>query len=83
MGDAIDDGLGEAGVGEDLRPLPEREVGRDDQRRALVALGDDLEHELGGAFGQREISELVEDDELGAGVARDDFAKLTVALGCL
>ena len=49
----------------------------------LVALGDDLEDELGGALGQCEVSELVEDDELGAGVARDDAAELALALGCL
>jgi hypothetical protein len=60
VGDAVDDGLREASVGEHLRPLPEWEVGGDDQAGALVALGDDLEDELGGALGQGEIPELVE-----------------------
>jgi hypothetical protein len=55
VGDAVDDGLGEARVGEDLCPLAEGEVGGDDQRAALVALGDDLEDELGGALGEGEI----------------------------
>jgi hypothetical protein len=83
VGDAVHDGFGEAGVGEDLGPLAEREVGRDDQRGALIALGDDLKYELRGTVGQSEIPELVEDDELGAGVARDDAAELAAALGRL
>ena len=83
VGDAVDDGLGEARVGEDLGPFAEREVGRDDQRCSLVALGDDLEDELCCTVGECEVSELVEDDELGAGVARDDAAELAAALGCL
>jgi hypothetical protein len=58
-------------------------VGRDDQRGALVALGDHLQDELRGALGECEVAELVEDDELGAGVARDDAAELAAALGCL
>ena len=37
VGDAVDDGLGQAGVGEDLGPFAEREVGGDDQAAALVA----------------------------------------------
>src|SRR3954471_6093093 len=63
VGEAVDDGLGEAGVGEDLGPLAEREVGGDDEAAAFVAFGEDLEDELGGAAGQREVAELVEDDE--------------------
>ena len=44
---AVDDGFGQASVGEDLGPLAEGQVGGDDQRAALVALGKDLEDELG------------------------------------
>ena len=50
---------------------------------AFVAFGEDLEDELGGAVGQREVAELVEDDELGAGVAADDAGELAAALGFL
>jgi hypothetical protein len=59
VGEAVDDGLREPGVGEDLRPLAEREVGGDDQRAAFVALAEDLEDEFGGAVGQREVAEFV------------------------
>jgi hypothetical protein len=31
VGEAVDDGFGESGVGEDFRPFAEREVGGDDQ----------------------------------------------------
>jgi len=60
VGEAVDDGLGEAGVAEDLGPLAERQVGRDDQAAAFVALGEDLEDELGGAVGQGEVAEFVD-----------------------
>ena len=57
--EAVDDGFREAGVVEDLRPFAEGQVGCDDQRAAFVALGEDLEDELGGAGGQREIAKLI------------------------
>ncbi len=56
----VNDGFREAGVGEDLRPLAEWEVRRDDQRAAFVAFGEDLEDEFGGAVGQREVAELID-----------------------
>src|SRR5215210_3531031 len=67
VGEAVDDGLGEPGVGEYLGPLAERQVGGDDQAAAFVSFGEDLEDEFGGAVGQREVAKLVEDDKLGAG----------------
>src|SRR3954453_21673951 len=83
VGEAVNDGLGEPGVGEDLGPLAEGRVGGDDKRSAFVALGEDLEDELGGAVGQREIAELVNDDQLGAGVAGDDAGEPAGGLGFL
>lgn len=41
-----------------------------------MAVGEDLEDELGGAVGQREVAQLVQADELGAGVAADDAREL-------
>src|SRR3954466_5032441 len=83
VGESVDDGFGEAGGVEDLGPFAEREVGGDDQRAAFVAFGEDLEDELGGAGGQGEIAELVQDDELGSGVACDDAGELAAAFGFL
>src|SRR6266508_4203086 len=83
VSEAVDDGLGEPWVVEDLRPLAERQVRRDDQRPALVAFGEHLEDELGGALGQRQVAKLVKDDKLGARVAADDAGELAAALGLL
>jgi hypothetical protein len=60
VGESVDDGLREPGVGEDLGPFAERQVRRDDQAAAFVAFGEDLEDEFGGAVGQREIAKLVD-----------------------
>jgi hypothetical protein len=48
-----------------------------------VAFAEDLEDELGGAVGQRQVAKLVENDEFGAGVAADDAGELAVGLGFL
>jgi hypothetical protein len=72
VGDAVDDGLREPGVGEHLGPLAERQVGGGDQRSAFVALADDLEDEFGGTVGEGQVAKFVEDEKLDAGVAADD-----------
>jgi hypothetical protein len=53
VGEAVNDGLREARVGEDLGPLAEGEVGGEDQRAAF-----DLEDEFGGAVGQRTVAAI-------------------------
>jgi hypothetical protein len=80
MRQAVDDGFREARVGEYLRPLAERQVRGDDQRSAFMSLGQDLEDELSGAVGQRQISELVADQQLDPSVAGDDAGELAAAL---
>ena len=60
VGDPIDDGLGQARVGKHLSPLAKGQVAGHDQRPALVALGDHLEHQLGGPLGKGQISKLIE-----------------------
>ena len=56
MQQAIEDSGGDDIVVEDLAPLFERLVGGDNGRRLLVALGDELEEELGRLFGKGKIS---------------------------
>ena len=41
--------------GEDSGPILESDVGRDDDRAALVAFGDDLKEELGASLVQGQI----------------------------
>jgi hypothetical protein len=60
VGEAVDDGFGEPGVGEDLRPFAEGEVGGHDQAAAFVAFGEDLEDELGGPVGQGKVPQFIE-----------------------
>src|SRR2546425_12295790 len=48
MGDAIDERGGRGGVGEDRRPLAERQVGGEHEALAFVAAADDLKEEGGG-----------------------------------
>src|SRR5436305_10656343 len=76
VGEPVDDGLRESGVGEYLGPFSEREVGGDDQAAAFVSLGEDLEDELGGAVRQRQIAQLVTQQQLDPGVAADDPGEL-------
>ena len=45
-----------ASPGEDSGPVLESDVGRDDDRAALVAFGDDLKEELGASLVQSQIS---------------------------
>ena len=51
------------GVGKDAFPLREDQVGRDAQRSALVAFGDEGEEDLGlfGALGQ--VAQVVQEQE--------------------
>ncbi len=52
------------GVAEDRRPFSEGEVGRDDDRCALVKAADQVEQQLAARLGEGEIAEFVENDEV-------------------
>jgi len=54
------------GVGEHARPLGEGEIGRHDDRSALVEATDEVEQELAARLGEGQIAEFVHDDEIGA-----------------
>jgi hypothetical protein len=69
VGEPIEQGLAEPGVGEDLRPLGEGQVGGYDDGGLFGSLCDHLEEQLGGDFGQRDIAEFIDDDQLHAGLA--------------
>src|SRR3954464_1303327 len=67
---AVDHGGGYDVVAEDLAPAPERLVGGDDQAGAFVAGGDELEEQVGGFGFERDVSDLV-DDEQGVAAEAD------------
>ena len=58
---------GHLGVGERAGPLAEREVGCDDDRCAFVGPADQMEQQLAASLGERQITELIQHDEVQAG----------------
>src|SRR5215207_1260020 len=59
----VDHRGGDDVVAEDLPPGAERLVGRDDQRRALVAAADEHEHQVRGLGIERDVADLVDDQQ--------------------
>src|SRR5258708_15651556 len=58
---------GHFGVAEHAGPFAEREIGGDDDGRALVEPADEVEQELAAGLSERQVAELVEDDEVHPG----------------
>ncbi len=81
VGQTVDDGGAEAGVGEGLGPAAEGFVGRDRDRVLLLAFGEDLEEEFGTAAVEFEVAEFVEAEQVDAAVAGDDFGQGAVIVG--
>ena len=63
---AVDRGHGHGWVGEDLVPLAERLIAGGDQAAALVALGDELEQDVGFGLVLAHVAEVVEDEHVEA-----------------
>ena len=55
IGEPVEHGLAEPGIGKDLRPLGERQAGGHDQRGTFTSFGDDLEQELGPDLGPSQV----------------------------
>lgn len=64
--EAVKETGGEPLVAEDGFPCAERKVGGEEEGDALGEGGDGLEEEVCARFGERDVAEFVEDDELGA-----------------
>ena len=60
---AVDDRVGEHGVGEHLPPSGQRLVGRHHDRPLLVSSGHELEEQLGDRLVDREIAYFVDDEQ--------------------
>jgi hypothetical protein len=78
MGQAIEHGGGHLGVAEHLGPISEGEVGGDQQRGVLVELADQVEQQLAAGLAERQIAELVDDDEI---VAQQVLGQASAAAG--
>ena len=64
IGEPVEHGLAEPGIGEDLRPFRKRQVGGHNDGRFLRPLGDDLEEQFGGNLGQRDIAQFSSEKRL-------------------
>jgi hypothetical protein len=62
----VDQGGGDHRVAEDLAPLLEAAVARDDDRVAFVAAGDEREEQVGGLAFERQVADLVDDQQVVA-----------------
>ena len=81
MDEAIEDGVGDGGVGDDLVPVLDRHLAGDDGRAALMAVVDDLE-EIAPLFaGERGEPPIVEDEEIDARQCLEEPGIASVAAG--
>ena len=69
VGQAVEDGAGQAFRAEDLGPLVEGQVRGDDHGSALITLGDDLEQQLGTGLRERDEAQFVDDEKIIRGEA--------------
>ena len=64
VGQSIEQRAGQPFGPEDLGPFVEGQIRGHERRRLLVALGEDLEEQLGAGLRQRHIAELVDDQQI-------------------
>ena len=67
VGDAVEQGAGEALAGEDGSPFLEWQVRGDDGGAVLVAPAEDVEQELAAGLREGHVSELVDDQQADLG----------------
>src|SRR3989304_3657124 len=81
MGEAVQESRREVGVPEDLRPTGEVQVGGDQPRPPLVALGEDAEQQLGAGLGEGDEPDLVQDEEVQPEESALQFTQTQLGLG--
>ena len=64
MRESIEQRRGHLWVPEDAAPFPEGQIGRHDERDALVELADQVEEQSTTILGERQVAELIEDDHV-------------------
>jgi hypothetical protein len=65
--EAVEQRGGHFGITKNTRPLAEGEIRGDDDGRAFVEAADGVEQQLAAGLSERQIAELVEDDEVETG----------------
>ena len=77
-GEAVDDRGAQARVGEGLVPGGEGFVGGDGDRGAFFSFGEDLEEQSGAAAVQLQVAQFVDQQQVDAAVAVDEFGEVFV-----
>ncbi len=62
----IEQRSGHLGIAEHLGPFAEAEIGGDDDAGALVEFAEQMEQQCTARWAERQISQLIEDDEVEA-----------------
>ena len=81
MDEPVDHRGGDHVVAEDLAPGAEGLVGGDDHRGALVARRDQAEHQVGGLGVERDVADLVDDEQRDEAEAAQLGLEAALALG--
>ena len=79
--DAIEDGVGQRRIADDLVPAVDRHLAGDDQRAGVVAILDDLQ-QIALLFGeQRFRPPVIEDQQIDPGELTQQLGVATIAAG--
>jgi len=81
VGDAVNDGCGEAWVGESFGPFAERGVRGNSDRGAFFSFGEDLEEQLRKVLVEVDVAEFIDREEFVAAVAGNDARQFVVVVG--
>jgi hypothetical protein len=79
--EAVEDGVGDGGVGDDLVPVIDRDLAGDDGRSALMAVVDDFEEIAPLLAGERGEAPIVEDEQIDAGQGLEEPGITSIAAG--
>ena len=82
--EAVEDGVGDGRIGNDLVPLLDRHLAGDDGRSALVAIVDDFEEIAPLLAGERSEAPIVEDEQVpaaAAGIGSDPATNVSPGIG--
>jgi hypothetical protein len=81
MQDTVQDGRGDHRIAEDLVPLGEAPVRSHDQGALLIAAGDELEEQMRAVAIDRDVADLVDDQELGLAVELQPLFDFVFGIG--
>jgi len=74
VGQAVEQCGGHLGIAEHTGPFAEAEIGGDDDAGALVKFAQQVEEQCAAGCAERQVAQLVEDDEVGMDEAVGDLS---------